>query len=236
VLVKQVYDRATSPKLGTVRFIDQTQKAKADAIAADPRTAGQLASDAFLQLLALGTDANPNFLIGSGAPIIRVTTTRKTGAAFARIEGASDPVSTDTLDRLGCEGQLVLIGFDEQGIPIDLGREQRLFNKNQREILAVKWGGCAHPGCDRPPSWCEAHHIVQWQRDQGKTDVADGILLCKHHHLLYHNEGWDIGRDQNGDYWLAPPITVEPNQTPILLQQSRNMRDLAREQLTRAIA
>lgn len=63
-----------------------------------------------------------------------------------------------------------------------------------------------------------------------------GILLCKHHHLLYHNEGWEISRDDNGDYRLSPPINVDPNQTPIRLQQSRNMRDLAREQLTRATA
>jgi hypothetical protein len=29
-------------------------------------------------------------------------------------------------------------------------------------------------GCDRPPSYCEAHHIDQWLRDDGKTDIADG--------------------------------------------------------------
>jgi hypothetical protein len=45
-LAKQVFDRVTSPKLGGVRFVDKTQKVKAAAIGADPRTPGQLASDA----------------------------------------------------------------------------------------------------------------------------------------------------------------------------------------------
>ena len=31
------------------------------------------------------------------------------------------------------------------------------------------WGGCPINGCDRPPSWTEAHHIDQWERDHGKT-------------------------------------------------------------------
>ncbi|MEP6482771.1 MAG: HNH endonuclease signature motif containing protein [Rhodoglobus sp.] len=39
-------------------------------------------------------------------------------------------------------------------------------------------GGCRFPGCDRPPSWCEAHHIVPWSHG-GRTDLADGLLLCR---------------------------------------------------------
>jgi hypothetical protein len=232
VLAKQIFHRVTSPKLGTVRFVRPDEKTKASAIATDSRTAGQLAADAFLQLLLLGSDSNPQFMLGTGAPIIRVTTTRTTvtnGAGLVRMEGASDPVSVATLDRLSCEGEIASVVFDEHGLAIDLGREQRLYNTHQREILAVKWGGCAHPGCNRPPSWCEAHHIKHWKRDQGATDIADGILLCKHHHLLRHNNGWEIGRDDNGDYWLIPPADIDPTQTPVLLTQSRTMDDLKGE-------
>ncbi|HEY2643611.1 MAG TPA: DUF222 domain-containing protein [Galbitalea sp.] len=234
VLAKQIFDRATSPKLGGVRFVDKTQKAKADQIEADPRTPGQLASDAFLQLLLLGADANPTAMLGSGAPVIRVTTTAITftsGQGLVRMDGASDPVSAATLDRLRCEGQTLGVMFDSFGIPIDLGREQRLFNKNQREILAVKWGKCADPNCERPPSWCETHHIRHWKRDKGKTNIADGILLCKHHHMLYHNNGWEITRDDQGEYWQLKPVDIDPDQTPILLKQSRNMHDLIRQKV-----
>jgi hypothetical protein len=93
---------------------------------------------------------------------------------------------------------------------VNVGREQRLFTTRQRTGLAVRDGGCIWPGCDRPPSWTEAHHINQWKRDHGKTDIADGVLLCKHHHLLLHNNGWDITRE-GGKYTLIPPRSIDPS-------------------------
>jgi hypothetical protein len=68
-------------------------------------------------------------------------------------------------------------------------------------------------GCDRPPSWTEAHHIDFWQRDHGETDPERGILLCKHHHLLAHDHGWDIRRER-GTFWLIPSPTIDPTQSP----------------------
>jgi hypothetical protein len=50
------------------------------------------------------------------------------------------------------------------------------------------------PDCERPASRCEYHHIY-WARDTGRTDLADAILLCRHHHLLLHNNGSEIRRD-----------------------------------------
>jgi Domain of unknown function (DUF222) len=230
ILAKQLLHRAVSPKLKTVRFFTPTEKAKADAILADDRTAPQLGLDAFMQLLVLGAAANPNFLLGSGAPQIRVTTTLKaleSGEGAVRVEGHTALFSMRTLKRLECSGGLKVLVFDDQLLPLDVGREQRLFTPKQREALAIKWGGCTMPGCDAPPSWTEAHHINHWARDKGKTNIADGILLCKHHHLLLHNNGWEIKRNDQGEYWLIPPESQDPAQAPILLQsKTGNMRDL----------
>jgi Domain of unknown function (DUF222) len=232
ILAKQVLHRAVSPKLKTVRFFNPTEKAKADAILADDRSVAQLGFDAFMQLLLLGAAANPDFLLGSGAPQIRVTTTLKaleSGEGAVRVEGHSALFSMRTLKRLECSGGIKVLVFDENLQPLDVGREHRLFTPKQREALAVKWGGCAAIGCDAPVSWTEAHHINQWARDKGKTNVADGIPLCKHHHLLFHNNGWEIERNNHGEYWLIPPKSHDPDQTPILLQpKTGNMRDLAR--------
>jgi Domain of unknown function (DUF222) len=234
ILAKQLLHRAVSPKLKTVRFFNPTEKAKADAILADNRSATQLGLDAFMQLLVLGAAANPGFLLGSGAPQIRVTTTLKaleSGEGAVRVEGNSALFSMRTLKRLECSGGVKMLVFDENLQPLDAGREQRLFNPKQREALAIKWGGCAAIGCDAPVSWTEAHHIDQWARDKGKTNVADGILLCKHHHLLFHNNEWEIKRNDQGEYWLIPPKTHDPDQTPILLEsKAGNMRDLKRLQ------
>ncbi|MDJ0325459.1 hypothetical protein QMG61_16995, partial [Cryobacterium sp. PH31-AA6] len=76
--------------------------------------------------------------------------------------------------------------------------------------------GCIWPDCDRPPSWTEAHHLNDWSLN-GTTDTADGTCLCHPHHLLLHNQGWEIIREGN-QYWLKPPVTVDPNQTLIPLK------------------
>jgi hypothetical protein len=229
--VKDVYDRATSPKLGGVRFVSGDSAGRAEQILADPRTPQQLASDAMEQVLRLGADADPQFLLGSGAPVVKVIvtkTTLDTGNGFGRLEGHPDPVSIHTVERLRCMGGTVGIVFDDHGQPLDVGREQRLFTRRQRSALAVRDGGCRAPGCDRPPSWCEAHHVNQWDRDRGGTDVANGILLCKHHHLLFHANGWQI-RHHHGDYWLIPPPDIDPKQTPKAMPgKSPAMHDLSR--------
>ena len=234
ILAKQLFHRAISPKLRTVRFFDPTEEAKADRILADDRTPAQLGFDAFMQLLALGAAANPDFLLGSGAPQIRVTTTLQaleSGEGIVRVEGHSALFSMRTLKRLHCSGGITALLFDENLQPLDVGREQRLFTRAQGTALAVKWGGCAAEGCDAPVSWTERHHINEWAADHGKTNVADGILLCKHHHLLFHNNGWKIRRNNTGEYWLTPPPTVDPDQVPRLLRpKTGNMRDLETEQ------
>jgi len=213
-----IYDRSTSPKLGGVRFVSKEQAARAASIADDERTPVQLASDAFLQLLKLGADANPNSLLGSGAPIIRITVAEhalETGIGFGTIEGHDEHVSLGTVQRLLCGGDAIRMGFDPQGNVLDIESEQRLFSKRQREVLAVKFGHCMDPNCDRPPSWTEAHHIKHWARDGGKTLIANGILLCKWHHLKYHNEGYEIEVDDDGSYWQIPPASVDPQQKRI---------------------
>jgi hypothetical protein len=167
--------------------------------------------------------------------VIRLTATKtafERGTGLARIEGQVAPVSISTAWRLRCDAGVAGVVLDQNGYVLDFGREQRFFTRKQKEALAIVWGGCASPGCDRPPSWTEAHHIVFWKRDGGKTDLADGILLCRHHHLLLHNNGWEIFRDDVGRYWLIPPPEQDPNQTPIELgSKSAAIRDLRREQL-----
>ncbi|MGO4102527.1 DUF222 domain-containing protein [Leifsonia sp. YAF41] len=130
-----------------------------------------------------------------------------------QIEGHPDPVSMETVNRLLCSG-LTGIEFDDDGQCINVGRDQRLFTARQRVGLAARDGGCRWPGCDKPASWTEAHHIDHWKAEHGKTDLADGILLCKAHHLLLHNNGWHIRRT-GADYWLIPPAALDADQTPI---------------------
>ena len=134
------------------------------------------------------------------------------GSGFGTIEGHRDAVPLHAVETGLCEGYLP-IRFDDEGRCLDLGREERLFSRKQKTALAVRDGGCMDPDCDRPAAWTEAHHIKHWHRDHGPTDITDGILLCRYHHLLFHNNGWEIRRD-GAVYWLIPPPTIDPDQTP----------------------
>ena len=58
--------------------------------------------------------------------------------------------------------------------------------------------------CGAPPSWTEAHHIDHWDEHRGRTDVDDGVLLCRFCHLNLHNNRWRIRRS-GGDYCLEAP-------------------------------
>jgi len=161
---------------------------------------------------------------------VRVTGTERYLVArtgHGRLQRTQRPVSIETVERLACTQGTVAVVFDEHGQPLDVGREQRLFTSRQRTALAERDGGCRWTGCDRPPSWCEAHHIEHWARDGGRTDVADGILLCKHHHLLLHDHHWQIERrgPARSEYWLIPPPD-HPGARPMPMAGSPNVRDL----------
>ena len=230
-LVGETYDRATSPRRGGPRFVDPETVHLADRIANDTRTTEQLASDTFAELLRQGAAADSSQLLGSGAPSIRVLVTDsafRSRTGHGRIEGQPDPISIETIERLACEGVLTEVIFDGSSA-LDVGREHRLYTRKQRVALAARDGGCMFGDCDRPPSWCEAHHVNHWVRDNGRTDVDDGILMCRHHHMLLHNNSWEIERRGN-EYWLIPPPEIDPEQKPILLaSKSRALKDLLRE-------
>ncbi len=228
-VISDVYDRATSPRQGGPRFVAEGEHARR--IADDPRTTEQLASDVFFGLVTAGAEVDPSQLLGRGAPAVRVLVTARELTArsgHGRLESSQVPVAIQTVERLACSQGVIPIIFDEHGHPLDVGREQRLFTTRQRIALAARDGGCRWAGCDRPPSWCEAHHIEHWARDRGRTDIADGILLCKHHHLLLHDHHWEIDRRGPGraQYWLIPPpghLNAEPRH---LVSRSLALREL----------
>ncbi|MEQ1737627.1 MAG: DUF222 domain-containing protein, partial [Rhodoglobus sp.] len=206
-LVNDAFDRITSPRRNGPRFVDPREKAREEAIIADPRTNDQLVHDAFVEMVAVAGRADEGTVFGVRAPAVRV---HVRGEALAhregsgRIEGQTDAVSLATVERNACEGGVLPIGFDTDGQVVNVGRDQRLFTRRQRIGMAARDGGCRFPGCDRPPSWTEAHHIDEFLRHGGRTDIADGILLCRFHHMLVHNEGWRIVRER-ADYFAVPP-------------------------------
>lgn len=218
---------ALRPRRGGPRFVDRDEKAQAESLLADPRTNDQLAYDLLLDVLRAGALADEKAVFGSRQAGVRVVVTRSAVDATTRGEPAVGHTEDDQVSLPGwliaqqiCETGTVECAVDRSGNPLDLGREERLYSSKQRVALAIRDGGCRWRGCDRPSSYCEAHHLDEFAQG-GRTDIDRGILLCRWHHMELHHGGWRITRDGRGDFVLHPP----PGRgRPIVLQPRLALR------------
>ncbi len=87
---------------------------------------------------------------------------------------------------------------------LDVGRSARIATLAIRKALAARDKGCVMPGCDRPPSRCEAHHVIHWA-DGGVTALHNMVLLCSYHHHFVHEYGWRISINNDGTVSVRPP-------------------------------
>ena len=100
--------------------------------------------------------------------------------------------------RLACSAGILPVVLGGRTQPLDLGRARRLFTSGQRKAMAVRDRHCRAEGCEVPAAWCEAHHHDPWSRG-GRTDLADGSLLCSFHHHRAHDRRYDLRTLLNGD-------------------------------------
>ncbi len=84
-----------------------------------------------------------------------------------------------------CDSTLFRLVLSTAGEPLELGREVRTYSRTQHRAMGIVDEGCVFPGCDRPPSWCDAHHCEPWA-EGGETNVSTGALLCRRHHGYTH--------------------------------------------------
>lgn len=233
-------DPYTSPRRGGPRFTRPDDVARAQAIIDDPRTTERLTLDGLLELVKLGAAVDPQKMQPKLRPLVKIVTTLdavaetpQNGApgGFGVLEDNGEVVSAATVQRVLCDGDAVELTIDRNGRPLDLGRTSRLYDSRQREALAARDGGCIWPECDRPPAFTEAHHTKQWKRDRGRTDICDGVLLCRFHHLQLHNNHWEIQR-RGAEFWLIPPPTVDPDQVPVKLTSKNPLMEHVRRAAT----
>ena len=187
----------------------------------DLRLAEHRYADALVQLCQLATPTLPE--VRGERPHMFVTTTleslqRKVGTALGTLAGGY-LISPSALRRIACDANIIPVVLGSTGQPLDIGRSTRLVSQGLRRALIVRDGGCAFPGCDRPPSWCDAHHIDHWA-DGGPTSLCNLVLLCVHHHDRVHRDGWTITMI-DGLPWFIPPAWLDPAQRPRLNSRYR---------------
>ncbi|MGW2622277.1 DUF222 domain-containing protein [Micromonospora taraxaci] len=181
----------------------------------DTRCPGQRRHDALADVcrLALRTGELPD---SGGDPAQVVVTTGYDALTRQLGAGALDiglQLTPDTVRRLACDAAILPAVLGGAGQVLDVGRQRRLITGPLRRALVLRDGGCAFPGCDRPPRWCAAHHIHHWA-DGGPTNLTNAVLLCGHHHRHIHHTEWTVRLGDNGRPEFVPPAWLDPDQVP----------------------
>lgn len=161
--------------------------------ARDERTPRQRNADALVELArrALAGDDLPD--TGGHRPQVVVTVDlehlRRRVGAGTTIGGSA--LSVATARRVACDAGILPVVLGSTSQPLDIGRETRVVPAGIRRALVLRDGGCAFPGCGRPPNWCDAHHVRHWA-DGGVTAMDNLVLLCAHHHRTVHAHDWTV--------------------------------------------
>jgi 5-methylcytosine-specific restriction protein A len=180
----------------------------------DDRPAGQRQAEALAEVCGYVLDHGDVPDCGGRRPHLNVVVRledleNRARAACLDFGGA---VSPQALRMLACDAAVVPVVMDGVGQPLDVGRATRVVPDGLRRAVAARDGGCAHPGCGRPVSWTECHHIVPWECG-GETKLSNLVMLCRAHHRQIHSTEW-IVRIRDGLPEFIPPRWICPQQIP----------------------
>ncbi|MDO9318434.1 MAG: HNH endonuclease signature motif containing protein, partial [Gammaproteobacteria bacterium] len=137
------------------------------------------------------------------------------------------PLSPATARRLCCDASLVPVLEDASGNVLNVGRKTRAIPPSIRRALQIRDHGCRFPGCCES-RYVDAHHVQHWC-DGGETRLDNLVLLCRHHHRLLHQEGYEIvKRGEQRFEFLTPAGGALP---AVLVPQFAAAEDMASETL-----
>ncbi len=134
------------------------------------------------------------------------------------IENGPD-VSAETLERIACDCARVEVEECEHGEPLSVGRKTRVIPPAIYRALRARDGGCRFPGCTNQ-RFVDGHHIVHW-RNGGETALGNLVLLCRHHHRLVHEGGFDCRKTEDSEIYFVDrqhrrlPDTPTPKDTTL---------------------
>ena len=105
-------------------------------------------------------------------------------AGKPRGESHLGPILPDALRRfLGCDASMRPV-WETNGVPVSVGRSERIVPDRTRRLIEHRDQGCIVPGCGR--RWqMDVHHITHWE-DGGGTDTDNLCCLCRTHHRQHH--------------------------------------------------
>lgn len=161
----------------------------------DGRLPGQRRADVVREMCA-HVATSPDFLPGTrqtsptrAQVIVTMAYDDLAAGVRAGLTAFQQPLPASSLRRLACDAGIIPAVLGSDSALLDLGRQARLASPSQVAAVRLRDKGCSFPGCDRPPGWCEVHHIVHWALG-GDTAIGNLAMLCQAHHTLVHQRGY----------------------------------------------
>jgi hypothetical protein len=114
---------------------------------------------------------------------------------------------------LACDGNVSRVIMGPDGHVLDFGRSKRIVPPQLRKATELRDRHCVFAGCEAPTHWCDVHHVAEWVRDEGETNLENSALLCERHHTQVHH-GFRVERQPDGRW-----RTWRPDGTEIIVNQ-----------------
>jgi hypothetical protein len=90
-------------------------------------------------------------------------------------------------------------------LPLDIGAATETIPAHLRRAVTTRHPHCAFPGCDRPASVCDVHHLIPRARG-GPTSLPNLVPLCGFHHLTaIHRWSWTLTMHTDGTTTATSP-------------------------------
>ena len=118
--------------------------------------------------------------------------------------GGRSALPLESVKRMCCDSQALVITEDDNGEPLSIGRESRIIPKAiARAVRARDHNCCTFPGC-RNRRFLHCHHVEHWSQG-GETSLDNLMLLCTKHHTLVHEGGFRIDKDFQDRWFFVRP-------------------------------
>ncbi len=179
------------------------------------RSRDQRCADALTQLAAAASKGN----IAGGRSNAKLLATVPFETIVERAEWrgvthAGPTLDANTIRKLACDAGIHRVVTGPHSSIIDFGHENRLVSENLFLALVARDQRCRWPGCTVRAAWCDAHHVVEWDEQHGRTSEQHCALLCNHHHHVTHLPGWSVTGDGHEFVIHHPDGSTETSRPP----------------------
>ncbi len=196
--------------------------ASSDDTEAEPaRTPGERRADALVDICRFFLDHqrhNPGERHRPHVNVVVHLEDIEAGHGGETIDGT--PLDQVTLSQLLCDSALHRVLMAGRSSILDYGTATRTIPAPLWNALVIRDSHCRVGGCDRPPQWCEGHHVVHVEYG-GETNLENLVLACSRHHHMIHMPGWHAKLAPDGRLEITGPdgrhwVTYPPGATPAL--------------------